>query len=463
MARAQARSSHNSSLPPSRDGSEQKAKTNANRRRRRGKRRRPGGQKGHKGHNRPLVPPERVNRWRHCYPQECRRCGKDLRGTSADPEPLHHQVAEIPEIEPTVTDYVQHRVTCLDCHTTTTAPLPKGVPRSTFGANLRSLVVLLSGRFRISRRETVELCRDIFGLSVSVGTIANILAKTSNVLAGSYADVEATVKSADVAYLDETGWREKAKPYHLWIVVTSLVMLFRIARRTKTVAQDLLGAEFAGTAITDRYAAYRWIVDDRHQVCWNHLRLDFSELAERDGDAKRIGEAGKKLSASLFKIWRAYTTGAIDRTTMQRGMNRVEMRTGQVIQDGCESGDSAARRLCQSLRRVEPSLFVFARVPGVEPTNNISERGIRPAVQWRKTCFGTQSRGGSRFVERILTVVGTCRLQDRPLLPYLREVLRAADAGRESPSLLPARVDRRPPSHAPPATTCQYHPKRCVG
>jgi transposase len=462
MARAFGKNSHNSSLPPSRDGSEQKAKTNAKRRRGRGKRRRPGGQKGHVGRNRPLVPPERVSRWRHHHPKECRRCGKDLHGVPAEAEPLHHQIAEIPEIKPTVTDHVRHRVTCPDCHTTTTAPLPTGVPRSSFGVNLRSLVVLLSGRFRISRRETVELCRDVFGLSVSLGTIANTLAKASNVLAAPYGEVEAAAKTADVAYADETGWREKAKPYHLWIVVTALVMLFRIARRTKAVAQDLLGAEFAGAATTDRYAAYRWIADDRHQVCWNHLRLDFAALAERDGDAKRIGEAGRKLSSKLFKVWHAYRADAIDGDTMRRRMTRVEMRTGQVLQEGCESRDGAARSLCQSLRRIEPSLFVFARVPGVEPTNNISERGIRAAVQWRKICLGTQSRGGSRFVERILTVVGTCRQQDRPLLPYLRDVLKAADAGREIPSLLQARVDQRPPSHAPPTNTVKCNLKRRV-
>jgi transposase len=257
-----------------------------------------------------------------------------------------------------------------------------------------------------------------------------------------------------VVNLDETGWREKAKPFHLWIVVTALVVLFRIGRRTKQVAQELLGEGFLGRAGTDRYASYRWIADDRHQVCWNHLRLDFEALVERGGDAKRVGEAGQKVSASLFKVWHAYKAGDIDWERMQRRLTRVEVGAGQVLQAGCESSDPAARSLCHSLRRIEPSLFVFARMPGVEPTNNVSERGIRPAVQWRKTCFGTQSRGGSRFVERILTVVGTCRLQNRPLLPYLRDVLRAADAGDEIPSLLVARVDDGPPAHAPPVVAC---------
>jgi hypothetical protein len=137
-----------------------------------------------------------------------------------DEDALHHQVAEIPEVRPFVTDHVRCRVTCPDCHTTTTAKLPAGVSPSNFGLNLRSLVVLLSGRFRISRRETVELCRDLFGLSVSVGSVANILERTSCALEAPYREVEASVRAAPVVNLDETGWREKAKPFHLWIVVT---------------------------------------------------------------------------------------------------------------------------------------------------------------------------------------------------------------------------------------------------
>ncbi len=453
MERVLDKNSHNSSMPPSRDSSEQKAKTNA-KRRRRGKRRRPGGQKGHVGHNRPLVPPERVNRFVQHVPKECRGCGRDLRDVRPDREPLHHQIAEIPEIRPHVTDHVRHRVTCPDCRTTTTAKLPATVPQSRFGVRLRALLLLLAGRYRISRRETKEVCQDVFGLSVSVGSIANVLERASCAIETPCVEVERTVKTAAVAHLDETGWREKANPLHLWIVVTALVVLFRIGRRTKKVAQDLLGKNFTGIAVTDRYGAYRWIDDERHQACWNHVRLDFAALSERGGEAKRIGEAGKKLSGSLFKVWHAYKAGVIDWETMQRRMTRVEVRTGQLLQEGCASSDPAAASLCRSLSRVEPSLFVFARVPGVEPTNNVSERGIRPAVQWRKTCYGTQSRGGSRFVERILTVVGTCRLQNRPLLAYLRDALRAADAGREVPSLLLAHVDNGPPAHAPPMVQC---------
>jgi transposase len=415
------KNSHNSHKPPSSDWSEGKKKTNDKRRRGRKNRRRPGGQKGHRGHWRPLVPPERVDKQVEHYPRRCRRCARDIRHDAADPEPLHHQIAEIPVIAPTVTDHVLYRVTCPDCKTRTTARLPNDVPKVCFGPNLRSLVVLLSGRFRISRRETVELCRDVFGVSVSVGCVATMLERTSDALLASYQEIARAVQSSSAAYMDETGWREKGKALHLWILVVTFAVLFRIGRRTKAVAQELLGRAYAGIVISDRYGGYRWLPDHQHQVCWSHLKRNFEELVERGGDAQRMGRAFLKVSKNLFAIWHAYKDGRIPFETMQSQMAEVETRMGTLLQQGSENGNTAVRRLC---------------VGGIEPTNNTGERGIRPAVQWRKTCFGTQSRGGSRFVERILTVVATCRQQGRPLLRYLRDVMVAADLGCEAPSLL---------------------------
>lgn len=432
------RNSHNSSLPPSRDSSEQKEKTNSKKRRRKKKRRRPGGQKGHPGHHRPLVPPERVDEQVEHLPPECRRCGREFSDVCSDAEPLRHQIAEIPEIRPTVVEHIRHRITCPDCNTTTTAELPVGVPTSRFGLNLRALVVLLSGRYRISRREAADLCHSVFGLSVSVGTIDNILKTASNALSAPFEEIARAAKQAPVAYVDETGWRQKGTRIYLWILASAFCVVFRIGRRTKSMAQEMLGEEFEGTAVTDRYASYRWIPDERHQVCWPHLRRDFQALIERGGQAKRIGNALAEVHDDLFKVWRAYKDGRISWETMQARMFGVETRLGEVLQMGVRCRDPVAKKLCNSLSKIETSLFVFARIEGVEPSNNTGERGIRPAVQWRKICFGTQSIQGSRFVERILTVVATCRVQDRPLLPYLRVVLAAADKGEEIPSLLPA-------------------------
>jgi transposase len=436
------RNSQNSSSPPSNDTAAQKDLTNAKKNRRKKKRRRPGGQKGHPGHHRPLVPAERVDERTEHHPAECRRCSRDVSDVPPDEQPWRHQIAEIPEIRPTVTEHTLHRVTCPDCNTSTTATLPDAVPKTNFGPNLRALIVLLAGRYRISRRETVDLCDSVFGLSVSVGSVDNILQSASEALAAPNEEVAAAVKDASVSHMDETGWREKGKRFHLWILVTSFCVLFRIGRRTKGMAQEMLGEDYRGTLVSDRYAAYRWVVQERHQVCWSHLGRDFEALVQRGGDATTIGSACRALHDELFAAWNAHKRGRIRWETMQRRMIGIEARMGEVLASGVRCRDPAARSLCKSLSSIEASLFVFARVPGVEPTNNVGERGIRPAVQWRKICFGTQSSKGSRFVERILTVVATCRQQGRALLPYLREVLVAADSGAEIPSILTGADER---------------------
>jgi transposase len=318
---------------------------------------------------------------------------------------------------------------------------------------------VLCGRYRISRREAADLCESLFGLSVSVGTISNILDRASQALKVPYEEVAAEVKSAPVAYMDETGWRQKGKGAHLWILVTALCVLFRIGRRTKKVAQEMLGERYRGTLGSDRYAGYRWHSDERHQVCWQHLKRDFEALIGRGGEAKKVGEALRSVHGSLFKIWHAYKTGRIAWRTLQRRMTVVEMRAGAVLAMGTRCRDPAAKSLCKSLSTIETSLFVFARIEGIEPTNNIAERGIRPGVQWRKICFGTQSSSGSRFVERILTVVATCKAQHRPLLTYLRQLLMAQDSEGEFPSLLPAGATKPATERGPSA----IEPRRRAG
>src|SRR4051812_20588604 len=111
---------------------------------------------------------------------------------------------------------------------------------------------------------------------------------------------------------------------------------------------------------------------------------------------------------------------------------------GRLLQRGQESPDRKAAALCRQLRKWWPALWTFARVAGVEPTNNVSERALRPAVLWRKGSFGSDSGAGSRFAERLLSIVATCRQQGRPLLDFLVTAGEAALRGCAPPSLLPA-------------------------
>ena len=168
-----------------------------------------------------------------------------------------------------------------------------------------------------------------------------------------------------------------------------------------------------------------------------HLQRDFQALVDRGGEAQPIGRWGLAEIARLFALWHRFRAGDFDRQELRRRLVPLQARMGRLLRRGQESPDRKVAALCRELRKWWPALWTFARVDGVEPTNNVSERVLRPAVLWRKGSFGTDSEAGGRFVERLLTVAATCRQQGRPLLAFLVAAGEAALQGTGAPSLLP--------------------------
>jgi len=115
----------------------------------------------------------------------------------------------------------------------------------------------------------------------------------------------------------------------------------------------------------------------------------------------------------------------------------LRQRVEALLDQGTRCGHAKTQRTCQRLLNLAPALWTFVDTPGVEPTNNAAERAIRPAVWWRQASFGTHSEHGNRFVESLLTVSTTCRLQTRNVLDLLVQAIEAHLSGRSGPSLLP--------------------------
>ena len=143
-----------------------------------------------------------------------------------------------------------------------------------------------------------------------------------------------------------------------------------------------------------------------------------------DGGPAGLGPGGGPSGATRAGFRRAYL-----------GWIRTSVRSLLGSGAGCRCARTAG--VCRELLAVEPALYTFAAVEGVEPTNNAAERALRHAVCWRKTSYGTDSAGGSRFVERVLTVVATCRQQGRDVLAFLTDAIQAARTGTAPPSLIP--------------------------
>jgi transposase len=279
---------------------------------------------------------------------------------------------------------------------------------------------------------------DLFGLSLSVGTIINQEQATGQAVAEPVAEARAYVQQQPTAYLDETGWREGPQRAWLWTAVTSWVTVFVVRRsRSGKVARELLGERFWGYLVTDRWSAYTWYPTWRRQVCWAHLLRDIEAMIERGGQSQVIGEALRGQARQMFHWWHRVRDGTLAQTTFARYMWPIRREVERLLEAGQMCGVPQTEGMCREILKVRQALWTFVRHAGVEPTNNAAERAIRPGVLWRKGSFGTQSADGSRFVEAMMTVVATLKQQHRNALGYLTAACEAALRGEGAPSLLP--------------------------
>lgn len=412
--------SKNSSLSPSKDrSSKNKSNIRRNEARRKNRRKR-GGQPGHKKHERTLLPPEKVNHIVHCSPDgQCGCGGAIILNTAAH---HRHQQHEFPVICPIVTEYQIFGGTCSQCNKKHTGKLPHGVSWSMLGPRATAMTAHLSGTYRMSKQNIVGMYRDIFDFNLSAGMVCKAEKTVSSAIALPVNEARHFVRSADnvSVHSDETGFRERGKSMWAWIAVSSLVAVFSIRRnRNKKIAMELLGKNFRGILCSDRYSAYQWIPNETRQICWAHLDRDFRKISERTGSSAIIGTDLLAQANNLFHCWHEYKDGLIDREALRKKTEPVKKLIEKLLRQGRCSRNSKTSGTCRDILSYGPALWRFLETDGVEPTNNLAERLIRTIAIWRKTSFGTQSKKGSTYMERIMTVVATCKLQGKNILEYL--------------------------------------------
>jgi transposase len=434
LERRLARNSQNSSLPPSQDppGAPARPRPAASGRKR-------GAQKGHKGRGRRLEPSECVDEIIDHWPGRC-LCGHRFTEAERRPAraPLRHQVAELPPIAVTITEHRLHHLRCPHCGRVTRAQFPLDVPPGAFGPRLEAAVATLAVRNRVSRRDTVELVRELFGARLCAGSIDAILGRAATALRLPYEELLYSIRASPAVNVDETGWRTAGGKRTLWAALTRRAAVFRIAPdRHQREAKALLSEGFAGIASSDRWWAYDYLDPKRRQVCWAHLARDFTAHAEGLGAQKEFGLAALTLTKRLFAAWDDYRAGG-DRARLAARMAPIKKELKALLEAAaCKSPRNRRHRgLAKNLLKLWPALWTFASVPSVEPTNNQAERGLRGAVILRKLSLGSQSEGGERAIERLLSASVTCRLQGRSLFAYLSEVLAASISGGPIPSLI---------------------------
>jgi transposase len=398
-----------------------------------------GAQPGHPPHLKQLLPPERVTDFQRMVPARCRSCDEPLprEAASGDPEPKRFQVVEIQTTPVEVVEYQAHGRRCRCCGTLTHAVIPAALRQHSIGPRLTATLSYLTGCHGVSKRGVEEIVETIFQVPIALGTVSKLEHEVAAALEPAHAEAIAAVRAADVKFADETGWSLWGKLCWLWAAATSNVAAFLIhAKRGAVGLRALLGEDIKGILHSDRWHVYLQVPEERRQLCWAHLKRDFRKIAEGGGPSAYVGRRGLRIVRELFVAWHAFQAGTIDRARLRALIAPLERRLGKTLLDGAFDEDSSVAKFCENLIVLELALWTFAKVEGVEPTNNHMERLVRLTVLWRRRSFGCNSAAGCRFVERILTAVQTCRLRRRNALDFLTATLIARRNSKTAPSLL---------------------------
>lgn len=420
--------SRNSHRPPSSDGPGARAGKQKSEDEKRAR----GGQKGHRGFKRELIPVEEVSRFVEVFPPQCENCWKVLPKTF-DGDAIRFQVTELPVIKIHTTEYRCHAVKC-NCGYTTKASNNE-IPESQFGPRLTSLVGLLTGIYHLSRRKTVTLLQDVLSINISLGGVSNIEARVSAALLPASNEAWNKVEESAVKHTDATSWLQEGKLRSLWTIATNVATVFRILLNGSAAHVAPLFRKCEGVLVSDRATVFSFWAMARRQICWAHLLRKFISFSEKEGPAKKLGDELLEFTSLIFEYWHLLQKKQIERQRFIELMVPVRLQFAACLRRALSANIKEVSGSCADILVHEKALWLFVECENVEPTNNHAERELRGFVLWRKRSFGTQSLRGNIFAERIMTVAHTARKQKKNVFEFLIQSCNAHMTGTARPSL----------------------------
>ena len=441
--------STNSHKPPSSDGISKKRPVTT----RGSSGRKPGGQKGHPGKTRLQVPPDEVSETIDHKPEVCEKCGALLPEQAKSIPVERRQVWEIPDIKPLVIEHIFYQTAC-NCGHQTRLPVPEWIYSST-GDNLQTLMTYFTAEAKLSRRTLKTVLEDVFQVPIALGTIQNRLEDTSEILKPICDELEDELAKQKVVNIDETSYPNNKKLAWLWAFVTSTFAFFTIqASRGSKVIKQTLGEIFDGIIICDRFSAYVKYHKDRAcgliQFCFAHIIRDIKALKNElaYGGDRSFSVLMRQRIGTVFRLWHAQKRGKISRERLIEMTQPLIQEMRLFLEENLKSSSREVVKLSNQLLKKWNSLFTFIYHEGVEPTNNMAERSIRPGVQSRKISYCTRSNNGQLLRARLLTVSQTCRMQTRNSLEFYRAAIQAHRYNLPTPSLLTEQKNNEMPMAA---------------
>ncbi len=326
------RNSKNSHLPPSSDGPGSGGGVAASSRPKSGRKR--GGQKGHRGSYRELLPPERVDTFVDLFPDVCLGCAHPL-PRLADIAACRYQQIDLRDHRPHVTEWRLHEVDCERCDACTRAACERAqIPSSAFGPCLTAVVAMLTGVYHLSRRKTQKLLAELFGISVSLGAISAMEQRASEALKSAHEEALREVQYAEVKHTDATSWTRSGKLMSLWTLATAAATVYQIFADG---CRDTIGPMFGprlGILVSDRATVFDFWVMSLRQICHAHLLRKFVAFSERDGPAGAIGRELLELTALMFEYWHGFKDGVLTRQELQFWLRPVQRDIERLLTRG---------------------------------------------------------------------------------------------------------------------------------
>ncbi|HLB52486.1 MAG TPA: IS66 family transposase [Chlamydiales bacterium] len=405
--------SKNSSKPPSQDPFRLKRSSTPSGRKQ-------GGQPGHPGHSRALVPPDQVAKIIDLLPSGCPNCSS-TKFNSKLISIEYRQVIELPEIKPDVTQYNIHTCRCEKCGKRVRADVPIEAEKG-FGPRLMGFLTMLGGEGHLSKRKICSIT-GYLGVKISLGGLSNIHRLASDLLKKPFEEIKEAVLSAENVNGDETSWSLCGKRHWMWTGASSKATFFQIDPSRSQEAFKRVFCGFENILTTDRYGAYN-LYAGKKQACLAHILRDFIKMSERSGAEGAIGRILLGELKEIFGHWKKFKSPEIPRLKLQEGVkNHVQnIYDALHVGAGAEQTGNKSQALCYDLLNRFTTLWTFLEQEGVEPTNNLAERGLRPCVIARKLSNGSQSEWGIKYSERIMTVVCTLKQQTGNVFEYLTQV-----------------------------------------
>ena len=432
LVKAQNKNSRNSNSPPSGDGLSERKKI---RKKKKPTGRKRGGQKGHEGHYRALLPADQVDRIVDVFADLCEWCQKKPPQVQCG-KPSIHQVVDI--LETGGREVVEYRSHTCKCHCgEPVSPSRDRVPSSAFGPRLKSLVSFLTGECHLSRRKVVVFLKDVFGITMSLGSVSNSEGQMGGALEGPSDEALEHAEAEKIKHIDETSWLRDFEPCSAWVIATAAVSVYRIvANGRRATLLKILQRKHLGILVSDRASVFYFWSMNRRQICWSHLQRAFVAFSQRDGPEGELGQDLVTCAELVFGYWRQLCSGELSREQFEHWMEALKNSTKTFLERAVNAGLEHFSGSCANMLKHWDAMWTFVTTPGVEPTNNHAERELRRLVIWRKRCFGSQSERGDRFVERMMTVTHTLRKQGRSVLDFLQASFEAMLEGRPALKLI---------------------------